>query len=83
MAYLHPESNECTLSELDLFKIPPTQVSIEKASYVEYHPIASIRQGAGIEFAISGSGDYYLDLATTLVHARIRVVKARGVAFLM
>jgi len=78
MAYLHPESSECTLSELDLFKIPPTQVSIEKASYVEYHPIASIRQGAGIEFAISGSGDYYLDLATTLVHARIRVVKAQG-----
>ena len=30
MNFVHDESEECTKAELDLFSVPPTQVSLEK-----------------------------------------------------
>ena len=41
MAFVHHESNECSKSELDLFSIPPTQTSISKGQWIEYHPLSN------------------------------------------
>ena len=46
MAFVNPNSCECTNSELDLFAVQPTQTSIEEASVVEYHPINSLANRA-------------------------------------
>ena len=65
-------------TELDLFSLPPTQTSIEKSQWVEYHPIANISDGGPIEFSISGSGEEYIDLALTQLYVRVKVVNANG-----
>ncbi|XP_035226927.1 uncharacterized protein LOC118199235 [Stegodyphus dumicola] len=77
-SYIHRDSPVCVKSELDLFTIPPTQTAIEKGQFVEYHPLANIRDGGPIEFNISGSGEDYIDLAASYIHVKVKVVKADG-----
>lgn len=78
MALIHPNSCECLHSGLDLFSIPPTQTAVEEGQFVEIHPLASLAPGAPIEFALSGSGEDYLDLFNTFLHVRAKVTLANG-----
>jgi len=80
MAFVHPQSCECLKSELDLFSVPPTQTSIESGSFVEYNPIAALSDNTAIEFAISGSGQDYCDLASSQLFVRVEITKANGAA---
>lgn len=80
MAFIHPQSCECTKSELDIFAIPPTQTSIESGSYTEYHPISSINDGIPIEFSISGTGLEYIDVQNTQLYVRAEIVNNDGTA---
>ena len=45
--------------------MPPTQTSIDKGQWVEYHPISTISDGGPIGFFIPGSGEEYMDLNLT------------------
>jgi hypothetical protein len=78
MAFIHEGSCECTKSELDLFSVPPTQTSIESATFVEYRPIASLTDGAPIEFEIASSGDDYLDFANSYLQVKVKIERANG-----
>jgi hypothetical protein len=78
MTAIHENSPECTLGQLDLFKIIPTQLSLEKSNFNEYFPISSIRKGSTIEFSISGDGDFYLDLSESLMYATVKITEADG-----
>lgn len=75
---IHKDSAACSKSELDLFVIPPTQTAIEKGQFIEYHPLANIRDGGPIEFNISGSGEDYIDLSSTYLHVKAKIVKSDG-----
>ena len=75
MAFVHPLSEECFKSELDLFSVPMTQTSIESGSYVEYNPISSISDGTPVEFVISGTGQEYIDLANTQLYVKVDILK--------
>ncbi|GFR12765.1 hypothetical protein TNCT_225931 [Trichonephila clavata] len=50
-------------SELDLFTTSPIQLAIDRSSFVEFHPVASISNNNTIEFLISGLGKSYFDLS--------------------
>jgi hypothetical protein len=78
MAFIHQDSCECTKSELDLFSMPPTQVSVDNGTFVEYHPISSLADGTPIEFEVSSSGEDYIDFANSYVYARAKITKADG-----
>ncbi|XP_038058761.1 uncharacterized protein F54H12.2-like [Patiria miniata] len=78
MSLLHSNSCECTKSELDIFTIPPTQTSIEKAQWEEFHPISTISDGGPIEFFVPGSGEEYMDLNQTQLYVRAKITKADG-----
>lgn len=80
MAFIHEGSCECAKSELDLFSVPPTQTSIESATFVEYHPISSLSDGAPIEFEVGSSGDDYIDFNDSQLFVRCKIVKADGSA---
>jgi len=80
MAFIHEGSCECIKSELDLFAVPATQTSMESSTYVEYHPISSLTDGAPIEFDVSSSGEDYVDLNNTLLYVKLKVVKGNGTA---
>jgi hypothetical protein len=55
-----------------------TQTSIELATFVEYHPVSSLSDGAPIEFEISSSGDNYIDFNDSQLHVKIKILKADG-----
>jgi hypothetical protein len=78
MAFVHECSCEIPKSELDIFSVPPTQTSIEHGTFVEYHPISSISQGAPIEFEVSSSGEDYLDLADSYLYVKAKIQRANG-----
>lgn len=68
-------SNICLKSELDLFSNLPTQLAIDSSSFVQIHPLSSISENAPIEFYISGNGEHYLDLAHSILHIQIKILK--------
>ena len=61
---LHASSSDCSVRALDLFYVPPTQTSMEKGTWVDVHPIASVSDTGPIEFAFEGKQQEFLDLAT-------------------
>ncbi|GFT25897.1 uncharacterized protein F54H12.2 [Trichonephila clavipes] len=71
----------CTKSELDLFTTSPIQLAIDRSSFVEMHPVASISDNNSIEFLISGLGESYFDLSRLFLHVQARILKANGEAF--
>ncbi|GFQ97494.1 uncharacterized protein TNCT_111791 [Trichonephila clavata] len=71
----------CTKSELDLFTTSPIQLAIDRSSFVETHPVASISDNNSIEFLISGLGESYFDLSHLFLHVQARILKANGEAF--
>ena len=78
MAFIHEGSCECAKSELVLFSVPPTQVSVDSGMFVEYHPISSLTDGAPIEFEVSSSGDDHIDFANSYLYVRAKITRANG-----
>ena len=78
MAFVHEDSCECLMSELDLFSVPPTQTSIENGTWVEYHPLTTVGDGSPIEFDISGTGEDYIDLGNTMLYVQAKITKQDG-----
>ena len=58
MNLVHSKSQECTKSELDLFSVPPTQISLEKGHWVDHQPVSSVANGGPITFLFPGTEDY-------------------------
>ena len=77
MGFVHAKSQGCTKSELDLFSVPPTQVSLEKGDWVDHLPVSSVSDGGPITFLCPGTEDY-VDLAKTILVVRAKVTKANG-----
>ncbi|GFY01413.1 uncharacterized protein TNCV_850211 [Trichonephila clavipes] len=73
----------CTKSELDLFTSSPIQLAIDRSSFVEIHPVASISDNNTIEFLISGLGESYFDLSHLFLHVQARILKGNGKHFRM
>ena len=77
MLFIHSKSQECAKSELDLFSVPPTQVSLEKGHWIDHQPVSSIADGGTITFMCPGTEDY-VDLSKTILVVRAKVTKADG-----
>ena len=78
MSYVHPNSKRCEKSEIDLFSVPPTQLSLEKGRWIDYRPLSSVQNDdAAITFMISGT-DEYLDLSKTILTIEGTVEAANG-----
>jgi len=60
-------------SELDIFKVPPTQTSIESSSFLHYKHTAPLLESTSLEFTLPPSNDYYLDLAHTMLHVVVEI----------
>jgi hypothetical protein len=83
MSLIHPDSLECTKSELDLFYIPPTQYSLLSGRWVEYQPISPLQtaqiselKNVGsnpIEFQFSGD-NCYIDMSKTYIFLQAQIL---------
>ncbi|XP_048775208.2 uncharacterized protein F54H12.2-like [Ostrea edulis] len=79
---MHRESCACDTDSLELFKVPPTNVTLEDSKWMEYHPISSTLNSdtAPIEFEIKGQEDEYLDLSQSYLQMVCKFTKADGTA---
>jgi len=75
---IHEKSCESVKNELDLFAVPPTQTSLVHGHCVKHRPQSSLMDGAPAEFCISEEGNYYIDLANSLLYVRASVVTSNG-----
>ena len=71
---MNPDSCECSKAELELFSVPPTNISMEKGSVMENIPISSVGDNSPIEFHIN-STDEYIDLGRTFLYVKAKIVK--------
>ena len=78
MSYVHPYSKRCEKSEVDLFSVPPTQLSLEKGRWIDYRPLSSVENpDSAITFLIAGT-DEYVDLSKTILYVEGKVTSGDG-----
>ena len=75
MSYVHPFSKRCDKSEVDLFRVPPTQQSLERGRWIDYAPLSSVENpNSAITFLIAGT-DEYIDLSKTILTVTGKITK--------
>ena len=78
MSYVHPFSKRCDKSEVDLFRVPPTQQSLERGRWIDYAPLSSVdNPNSAITFLIAGT-DEYIDLSKTILTVTGKVTLKDG-----
>ena len=78
MSYVHPFSKRCDKSEVDLFRVPPTQQSLERGRWIDYAPLSSVENpNSAITFLIAGT-DEYIDLSKTILTVTGKVMLKDG-----
>lgn len=70
----HTQSSVAMLPQLDLWAIPPTQVSIGSDIVTEYYPIAPVSEGGPIEFEVKPAIDEYINFAESYLYLRCQTV---------
>ena len=75
MNFVQSKSGECTKTELDLFSVPPTHVSLEKRLWVDHQLVSSVLDARPITFLCPGTEDY-MDLSKTILVVCAKVTKA-------
>jgi len=71
-------NHPCMKSELALFDPPMVQVTMERACWVDVHPIATLDGEGPVEFSVVGPQDEYLDLNDTSLYVKFKITKADG-----
>lgn len=66
------------ISSLDLSTLPPSEVSILNESYEKIYSSYSLNEGSVVEFNIPPMEDTYLDLSSSKVYFRMKVVDANN-----
>ena len=73
MNKIHSLSKITTLADLDIFSVPPTQLSIDKTYVTEHRPIATLDERNLIEFIITPAIDEYILLRETMLYMKVKV----------
>ena len=74
------QSAESIRSELDLFKAPPTQTSLEDVFFAEYCPVSILTSKGPVKFCINSETFNYIDLANSFLYVRATITTADGSA---
>ena len=79
MAFIHPFSDECTSSQLEVFKIPTTVTAVENERYFNFKPAAALTSSNWIEFRVP-STEEFVDLSKLYLELEISVTLSDGSA---
>ena len=69
---------EAVGSELNLFEPFMNQTAVIGETVQEFAPVATIIQGAPIDFQIEGSGKNYIDLNDSKLEVKVKLTTATG-----
>ena len=74
-----PGSTPSLRSELDLFTNLPTDVSVLSSEFQPFYPTTSVAENENpIQFQITGNNTHYLDLASSYLYVKAKIVKKDG-----
>lgn len=73
MSLIHKLSSEALLAELDLFSVPPTQLSIDSGYETTHRPLASLQNPTEIRFSIPTSSEEYILLHESYLYLKIQL----------
>ena len=76
------QSAESICSELDLFKVPLTQISLEDGFFTEYRPVSILTFEGPVEFCINSDTFNYIDLANIFLYVRASIQQLMEVRWL-
>ena len=77
MELIDNTSAVATKTELDLFSVPQTQVSVERSFWQEIRPTNTVTDAGPYDFFIDGN-QYYLDMSSNYVYLKIKIVMPDG-----
>lgn len=78
MALIHPESSECAKGELNLFATPPTQTSIVRSQYRDYHPLTSLDRGGPLQFRVISGDKDFINLHHSVLYLKMKITTKDG-----
>lgn len=79
MSLINSLSSPVVRGEVDLFKVPPTDTTVESTFFAEFKPVVNIQDSdAKIEFRISGNSNQYLDLNDSFLYLTVKIVDKDG-----
>lgn len=79
MSFIHPFSDECTSSQLEVFKIPSTVTAVEYERHFNYKPAAALTSSNWIEFRVP-STEEFVDLSAIYLDLEISITNSDGTA---
>lgn len=71
-------SDECSITPLEWFNVPPTQTAVEKSFDVEFLPTSALRMGGVVEFYIPASSLDYMDIRNSRLYVQAKIVSQDG-----
>ena len=71
---------DCKTSSLCIFDKPGILTDIQRTYPVNYYPVASLTNGAPIEFFVPGNAEDYIDLNDIKLYVKLKVTKSDGSA---
>lgn len=75
------DTNESTIiatPEVDIFYTPPTEGAIQKRQWVQYRPVAPIKDNSPLEYYLPGTDNTYIDFKHTYFVVTAKVVNDDG-----
>jgi hypothetical protein len=78
MAFIHNASAESLQDNMDLFSLPPTNLSLEHDETLTLKPLSALNELSPIEFSVSPSADDYTDMSNTFLYVVISVTNEDG-----
>lgn len=69
-------SCSCSLNELEFFDPINKQVILDKAQWVDVHPLNNLSSSTPIEFNINGSPEELLDFNNTMLSLQVKIVNS-------
>ena len=73
MTYLHKDSKQATIPELEIFQVPDTQTAVEHMYKLDVRPMTAVSQSSVVEFVFGGENSDYLCLQGCRLAATVAV----------
>ena len=73
MTYLHKDSKQATIPELEIFQVPDTQTAVEHMYKLDVRPMTAVSQSSVVEFVFGGENSDYLCMQGCRLAATIAV----------
>lgn len=77
MSRIHEKSPSTTLPLFDVFRLPPTQISVDKDILHECHPVSTISDNQPIVFEFNTSYDEFLILQESNLYLKLKMTLSK------